>query len=75
MKFMLSGFGIILACAVLFSAAGCGENNETTANITSGPAKPGEAPPPKDQEEYGKRLQQQQGNLKSQGYPGATGRR
>jgi len=57
----------------LLGVAGCSEDNEAKAKLTSAPPKPGEAAPPRTSEEYAKRAA---GQTKSAygggaGYPGA----
>jgi len=72
MKSIISGLGFAGVCLVMLAAAGCGEDNDKSAKLTSAPPGTGANAPPRNQAEYGKRNQALQGsNLKSQGYPGA----
>jgi len=75
MKSIVRGLGLVAACGALLVTAGCAEDNEKAANITTWPGAttgPG-ATQARSQQDYGKQQAAKGGfSYKSQGYPGAS---
>jgi len=77
MKSFLYRAGSTLLCALAVVAMGCQEDNEAAIKQQEAKSSPAQVknaePPPKSQEEYGKRTQGQfQSGAKGNSYPGAS---
>jgi len=70
-KWIARALPMVASLALLAGVAGCQENNDEAAKITSTPPAAGSAGPAKTQQEYMKNNMQGATDYKGQGYPGA----